>query len=580
MKLVFDIETNGLEANKLWCIVAKDLDTQKVHAYGPQSILEGLDLIKKADLLIGHNILGFDIPVLEKLTDISFDNKKIIDTLVLSRLSNPERGGHSLKHWGYNLNFLKGTMEEEDFEEYSEEMLEYCINDVELNALVFEKLLVELKEFEHTSINLEHRVSLILKDQEKYGFLFDERKASMLLADLNERKAHIESTVQQVFKPKLITLKVVTPKFKKNGELSKQGLTDEEYKAVLAKPKDLQTLPFDRKKLQEFNLGSRKQIGEYLKDFGWVPTKFTPTGQPIVDESTLATVKNIPEAELISTYLLLQKRIAQVDSWFKNLKEDGRVHGYAISNGTVTGRMSHIKPNMAQIPAVYSPYGKECRSCWIVPEQHKLVGIDASGLELRMLAHYLNDQEFTNEILNGDIHASNQKLAGLESRNQAKTFIYAFLYGAGDARLGEVVGGNKRDGKELRKRFLNNFSSLANLKYRVERASTKGYLKGLDGRKVKVRHEHSALNTLLQSAGAVVMKQALVLLYDEIKKNSYQAHFVANIHDEWQIETLNEHAELVGQAGVQSIKDVTDIFNLRCPLDGEYKIGDNWSETH
>ncbi len=580
MKLVFDIETNGLEADKLWCIVAKDLDTKKIHAYGPQNISSGIDLIRKAELLVGHNILGFDIPVLEKLSDVSFSNKKIIDTLVLSRLSNPERGGHSLKHWGYSLNFLKGTMEQEDFNEYSEKMLEYCVNDVELNALVFEHLVTELKEFEHTSINLEHKVSLILKEQEKYGFLFDEYGADLLLADLNTRKANIENTVQQVFKPKLITLKTVTPKLKKDGTLSKQGLTDDEYAEIIAKPVQQQTLPFDRKKLQEFNLGSRKQIGEYLKDFGWKPTKFTPKGQAIVDESTLATVTNIPEAELISTYLLLQKRIAQVNSWFKNLEKDGRVHGYAISNGTVTGRMSHIKPNMAQIPAVYSPYGKECRSCWIVPEGYKLVGIDASGLELRMLAHYLNDEEFTNEILNGDIHATNQKLAGLESRNQAKTFIYAFLYGAGDSRLGEVVKGNKRDGKELRKRFLSNLPSLANLKHRVERASAKGYLKGLDGRKVKVRHEHAALNTLLQSAGAIVMKQALVLLYDDIHKNKYKAHFVANIHDEWQIETLEEHSELVGQAGVQSIKAVKDIFNLRCPLDGEYKIGNNWSETH
>ena len=580
MKLVFDIETDGLEANKLWCLVAKDLDANKIHAFSPDNINEGLKLIKEANLLIGHNILGFDIPVLEKLTDINFKNKKIIDTLVLSRLANPERGGHSLKHWGYQLNFLKGSMEQEDFSGYTQKMLDYCVNDVELNALVFEELLKELADFDHRSINLEHEVSLILKEQEKHGFLFDEYKASLLLADLNERKANIEQTVQQVFKPKLITLKTVKPKKKKDGTLSKQGLTTDEYDTILKKPYLIRWLPFDRKKLQEFNLGSRKQIGEYLQDFGWKPSKFTPTGQPIVDESTLATVKNIPEAELIGTYLLLQKRIAQVDSWFKNLKEDNRVHGYAISNGTITGRMSHLKPNMAQIPAVYSPYGKDCRSCWVVPEGHKLVGIDASGLELRMLAHYMNDEEYTNEILNGDIHTANQKLAGLESRNQAKTFIYAFLYGAGDARLASVVGGSKKEGAALRRRFLYNLPALRNLKERVERASAKGYLKGLDGRKVRIRHEHAALNTLLQSAGAAVMKQALVILNNIIQENNYPAYFVANIHDEWQLEVHEDYATVVGEAGIEAIKQVTDIFNLRCPLDGEYKIGDNWSETH
>lgn len=580
MKLVFDIETDGLDASKIWCVVAKDLETNKVHSFNPDQIKEGLDLLAKAELLVGHNILGFDIPIIEKLTGLSFKDKKVIDTLVLSRLAKPERGGHGLKAWGFNLGFNKGSMEEHGFTQYSEEMMQYCINDVELNSKVFNAVIKELDGFDSKSIGLEHGIAVILKEQEKHGFLFDEKRATILLAELNERKREIEETVQKVFKPKLVKLKTVQPKWKKNGCLSKQGLTDEEFLKIISKPKHAQLLPFDRCKLQEFNLGSRKQIGEYLKDFGWKPKKFTPTGQPIVDESTLNKVKDIPEAQLISKFLTLQKRIAQVDSWFKHLADDQRVHGFVIPNGAITGRMSHAKPNLAQIPASYSPYGKDCRSCWIVPNGYKLVGIDASGLELRMLAHYMNDEGFKNEILNGDIHTANQKLAGLESRDQAKTFIYALIYGGSDLRLGQVVGGNRNDGKRLRRSFLNNLPSFATLKDRVERATAKGYLKGLDGRKVFIRSEHAALNTLLQSAGAIVMKQALVNLNNKIKENNLDAHFVANVHDEWQIESAGHEAFIVGKHGVESIKQVEHDFNLRCPLDGEYKIGNNWSETH
>jgi DNA polymerase I-like protein with 3'-5' exonuclease and polymerase domains len=205
---------------------------------------------------------------------------------------------------------------------------------------------------------------------------------------------------------------------------------------------------------EEFKLGSRQQIGEYLQQFGWQPTEFTPTGQPKVDEKILNKVKDISEAALIAKYLMLQKRIAQVLSWVKFIEDSNRVHGSVITNGTITGRMSHRDPNMAQIPSLASPYGKECRSCWTVPKGYKLVGIDASGLELRMLAHYLKDKEFINDIINGDIHTANQRRAGLKSRTQAKTFIYAFLYGAGDAKIGSVIGGSKAEGKRVKQSFL------------------------------------------------------------------------------------------------------------------------------
>jgi len=350
-------------------------------------------------------------------------------------------------------------------------------------------------------------------------------------------------------------------------------LTDEEHKTLERESH------VTRVYTKDFNPGSRQQIGEYLQEFGWKPEEFTPTGQPKIDEKILSDIKDIKEAEVIAEYLMIQKRVAQVNSWLDELNEDtGRVHGFVNHNGTITGRMTHRGPNMAQIPSLSSSYGKECRACWSVPEGYKLVGIDASGLELRMLAHYMNDKEYTDEILNGDIHTANQKLAGLESRNQAKTFIYALLYGAGDAKLGTVAGGGRNTGRNLRKSFIDNLPSFKNLKDRVSRASAKNYLKALDGRKLYIRSEHSALNTLLQGAGAIVMKQALILLKDKIK--DLDAQFVANVHDEWQIEVREDQADEVGRLGVEAIIEAGEVLELKCPLDGEYKIGDNWSETH
>jgi DNA polymerase I-like protein with 3'-5' exonuclease and polymerase domains len=273
-----------------------------------------------------------------------------------------------------------------------------------------------------------------------------------------------------------------------------------------------------------------------------------------------------------------QKREAQIKSWLKALEDDGRVHGYVIPNGTITGRMTHREPNMAQVPSSNSPYGKECREVWTVPKGYKLVGIDASGLELRMLAHYMEDEEYTNEIVNGDVHTANQHLAGLESRNQAKTFIYALLYGAGDEKLGSVAGGGRDAGSKLRKSFFDNLPSFTNLKNKVARASARGHLKGLDGRKLFVRSEHSALNTLLQGAGAIVMKQALVFFNRKLQ--GIDAKFVCNIHDEWQLEVIEDSADAVGVLGVESIVEAGKYLNLKCPLDGEYNVGSDWSATH
>jgi DNA polymerase I-like protein with 3'-5' exonuclease and polymerase domains len=466
----------------------------------------------------------------------------------MSRLLNPVlEGGHSLKSWGLRLGKHKGEFTAFDGG-LCDEMVDYCIQDVEVTAALFENLSRDLLDWGESS-DLEHRVSVILKEQEDIGFKLDVKKAVFLLVDWRKRLAEIEEELQTVFRP-IVTERV--------SEKTGKRLKD---------------------KIEVFNAGSRKQIAERLITLGWKPTKHTEKGSVIVDEKVLSNI-DIPEAKLISEYLLLQKRITQVEKWIDYADRNDRVHSRVISNGAVTSRMTHSRPNIAQVPRVGNPFGKECRECWTVEDGNVLVGIDASGLELRMLAHYMRDDDYTNEILSGDIHTANMQAAGLTNRDQAKTFIYAFLYGAGPAKIGQIVGGGEKEGKKLIDSFLTNTPALHKLKEKVNRIAEKGSLPSLDGRRLIVRSQHAALNTLLQGAGAVVMKKALVLLHSKLKAGKIHGSFVANVHDEWQIETTKECAESVGRSGVQAIQEAGLALGLRCPLDGEYKIGTNWAATH
>ena len=569
-QLVFDIETNGLNPSIIWCICG--IKDDKMFTLEMPTKEMWLELMDGVTEVIGHNIIRYDVPVVERLLDVSI-NCKMTDTLVMSRLYNPQlEGGHSLAAWGERLKFPKGDYH--DWTTLTPEMVEYCQQDVRVTECLYKTLKQELDRFGDDSIDLEHSVQSAIARQITNGWLLDERKATDLVAQLQEKQNDLEEAVHEKFRPLPTFVKEIVPKYKKDGTLSTVGLKflGDKWTQVDG--------TFSRIDWPEFNLGSRQQIGRYLRLFGWKPDKFTETGQAIVDEKTLETVTDIPEAQLIAEYLMVQKRIAQVQSWLDAIEDDGRVHGQVNACGAVTGRMTHSKPNMAQVPAVGAPYGYECRACWIVPDGHKLVGVDASGLELRMLASFMNDKEYTNEILNGDIHTTNQNNAGLSTRAQAKTFIYAFLYGAGDAKIGSIVDGSQRTGARLRQRFLDNTPALAELRERVSVASQRGYLRGLDGRCLHIRSEHSALNTLLQSAGAVVMKKALQIFTDYAPKWNLTYKLLGSIHDEYQIEAPEDQADKVGWLMVECIKAAGVALDLKCPLDGEYKVGNNWAETH
>jgi DNA polymerase I-like protein with 3'-5' exonuclease and polymerase domains len=573
-KIILDIETNTTH-DKIWCVVTRDVETDEVSVWKEVSGLQSF--LDQCDLIIMHNGICFDRPVLEKSWKISMRTNQVFDTLVLSRLINPSlEGGHSLYAWGKRLTFFKADYKYQWIEKHKfndggggrkyydyyegewfdkpdmDLLLPYCIQDTKVTAMLYKQL---VKEFEQQKFNwrsyyLEHTVQEIINEQEQNGFKLDERKAIGLLAELKDKLSNIEVELQSIFPTK----------------------TTERYSEKTGK-----RLKDD---VEVFNPGSRKQIGERLIEKGWKPKVFTEKGQPKVDETTLSEV-DIPEAKAIAEYLMLQKRIAQIESWIDAVGRDGRVHGRVITNGAVTGRMTHHSPNMAQVPNSSALYGKECRELWTVEKGYKLVGIDASGLELRMLAHYMDDDAYTNEVVSGDIHTANQKAAGLETRNQAKTFIYAFLYGAGSTKIGTIVGGTAKRGQELIDNFLENTPRLRELREKIARISSqKGSVPGLDGRRIQVRSEHSALNTLLQGAGAIVMKQALVLLDEKLKSAKIDYKFVANVHDEWQIEVEEGRAEEAGKLGVESIAEAGKVLNMRCPLTGEYNVGNNWKETH
>jgi DNA polymerase I-like protein with 3'-5' exonuclease and polymerase domains len=549
MRIILDIETN-LAHDKIWVVVTRNIDTDEWFTFKTPELLQ--TYINNATEIVAHNGIFFDFPVLKRVWGITVKKSQVVDTLVLSRLYNPSlEDGHSLGAWGQRLGFAKGDFT--DFDSgWSKEMEEYCIQDTLVTKKLYEHLTQEMKnDYSKESITLEHEVAIIVAEQERNGFKLNEVGALQLLSILKTKLDAIQVEMAIIFPDKVTS-----------GRTHKTS----------GKPlKDI---------IEPFNPGSRQQIAERLTEKGWKPNKFTEKGSVIVDETTLESL-DFPEAKTLAEYMMLQKRIAQIDSWLEALGKDGRVHGRVITNGAVTGRMTHMKPNMAQVPNSGSPYGHECRDLWIVEKGYKLVGIDASGLELRMLAHYMNDNVYTHEVVSGDIHTANQTAAGLQTRNQAKTFIYAFLYGAGSAKIGSIVGGSAKEGQKLIDSFLRNTPKLKALREKVARIYAKeGWLPGLDGRKLLVRAEHSALNTLLQGAGAIVMKQAVVILHKKLRQSKIDFKFVVNCHDEWQIETTEEAAEFVGQAGKQAIKEAGIVLNMRCPLDGEYKVGNSWKETH
>lgn len=644
MALIFDLEANDLlrGVTKVHVLVTYDTVTGAVRRYEKETLKDCLTALAEADELIGHNIIGYDLPVLKKLYGF-VPKGKITDTLVWAktvygdiktkdiglwkagRLPGQLMGRHSLEAYGYRLGILKGDYSkgktsEEAWAEWSPEMSDYCEQDVMVTKALYEKLLtVPVSE---EVLQLEHDVARIIQRQVAHGWQFNEKKAWELYAKLVTLREELREKLQVVFPPFYLRdgkdftpVRDIGPPKAKNAKTIHEWIGED---GQLLKARAFAGCTYTKIKLTEFNPGSRDHIANRLKyRYKWQPKEFTDDGKPKVDESVLSSLP-YPEATLLSEYLTIEKRIGQLgdgkEAWLKCLI-NGRIHGDVNSCGAVTRRMTHSKPNVAQVPAVEvgedgrplygleGRFGAECRELFEVRPGYKLVGGDASGLELRCLGHYMarwDGGEYIKVILDGDIHIVNQKAAGLSTRPKAKRFIYAFLYGAGDELLGVIAvdgDGNvyqsnqlRQIGRKLRTRFTTNLPALGALIEAVKAKVKQGYIIGLDGGRIPIRHEHAALNTLLQSAGAIIMKKALVILDAKLQalgfrntwhdKENFDYEFVGNIHDEFQIEAREEIAEVVGKCIVESIREAGEHFKFRCPLDGEYKIGNNWKETH
>ncbi len=543
MKAIVDIETDAIDATVIHCIVARDYDNGTEWSWVGEECREFATWSKNVEQFIMHNGISFDAPVLNRLTGSTIQLRQIRDTLIESQLYNPIReGGHSLKAWGEQLEFAK--IEFQEFEYYTPEMLEYCKQDVRLTHKVAQYLDKEGAKFSSKSKRLENCVRAIVDQQEKNGFTLNLRGAMLLLSELQEEEDSLIAKATEMFPPKELQLKT-------------------------------------KVKYIPFNIASRKQIAERLMEKGWEPKHHTDKGNVIVNEETLSHIK-MPEAQMFSRFFLLQKRTGMLKSWIKECHDDEKVRGRVMTLKTVTGRMAHNSPNMAQVPASYSPYGKEFRSLWTIsdPEKYNLIGTDASGLELRCLAHYMRDKAYINEVVNGDVHTANMKMAGLTNRDQAKTFIYAFLYGAGAAKIGKVVGGGSAQGRDLIERFLGNMPALKRLRNQVTEAATTGSILGLDGRHLKIRSEHAALNTLLQGAGAIICKEWLVQITRIINERGVDAKLVASIHDEYQFEVSVKDTLNFCRITKEAILDTSRNLSVVCPLDAQYKVGKTWAETH
>lgn len=571
--IIFDIETSGLDClakgAKIHVTCTQDFKTGEKRTFKDVNL--AVDYLNTADLIVGHYVQFFDINWIEHISGRKLTAKPY-DTKIIGSLMFPELQGHQLKDWGNRLGLEKQTeFTYTDFSICTPEMIEQCIRDVEITARLYRHL--SEQDWSKESVELETEVADIINNQIKRGVCFDEKSAQMLYAELAGKSAELKDKMKKMIPARYKRICEIVPK-RDNKTL---GYTKD--------------CPYTKVEYVEFNPSSNEHITYLLLSKGWKPTKFTPTGKPSVDESVLSEL-TFTEARLLSEISTVDKILGMLGdgskAWLKLVK-NGRIHGRVFTTGTVTGRMSAGDPNLQQVPASGKPYGKECRALFTASKGNAFVGADASGLELRCLAHYLAKYDygkFSKIILEGDIHWANavalfdiseaydaDKKQHKEFRDLAKRFIYAFLYGAGNNKLAAVLSVSEHESRKIRARFLRALPALDQLIKDVQRASQKGYLVGLDKRKVYIRSEHAALNTLLQSAGAVIMKKALTMLPKDV-------NLVLTVHDEWQFDVSEDIAYNIGELAVKAIRDTGEFYNLRCKLDGEFKIGKNWRDTH
>ena len=547
-RVAIDIETDGLDASQIWCVGVVDLETGREMVFGPDRLAEGFSLIERAEELWLHNGIAFDLPVLKRLHGVE-PSGLVRDTLVLARLHRPDMpGGHSLRAWGKRISVEKGeqtcTQDGGQWGAWTPAMGDYCLQDCRVTAALRANL--QGLSLSSKAVELEHRFASLMQLQEERGFAFDRSAASTLAASLRSDLAALDANARKCF----------------GGPMLLDEIVDD-----------------------SFNPASRQQVAAHLLSRGWKPLRRTPTGRPVVNEETLRAA-NVAGAEGLADAFQIRKHLGMLAdggaSWLKLVQADDRIHGRVNPCGTVSWRCTHSRPNLAQVPA-----DKRFRSLFVPSRGWKLVGCDARSLELRVLAHYLHpydDGVFAKRVVEEDVHEQTQVSLGLPDRSAAKRLIFALIYGAADTRLGEIVGGSTEDGTTLRRSFMARTPGFAQLFGWVRAQSAKGWLEGLNGCSLIVRSRHSALNLLIQSAGAVVMKQAVVSAVDlmtEDRKQYWEDYaLVANIHDEIQVECRPEFGHWVARNLESGVRIAGERWNLRCPMAATSVIGDTWGDTH
>jgi len=636
MRIVLDIECNRLiNPDKVWVIVCYDIDKKEYHVFrhvtdDRETAEEFRRFSSRCTLVVGHNLCGYDLPVLDNLLGVRFTVQQTLDTLIISKMADYSRKSHSVEDYGLEFGYEKGK--HQDFTKYSKELEDYCTRDVYITYGIYLKHLKYIDNLKYKdAITLEHRFQGIVNNLSTNGFSFNNGKAISLLSKVEKELGIIDSNISLAFPSKLKLIREVTPKETKHGTISLTSIPKLLRQDILSMSVGA---PFCYCSWVDFNPSSHKQIIEVLNEAGWSPVVKTDTHKEVerelnklrhtkrdealdiryqelytkynqlritgwkICEDNLETLPPSapPAARLLARRILLESRRRTLTEWMGLATPDHhgtnhRIHGKFYGIGAWTHRMAHRQPNTANIPLEFDTagnkklYGKELRSLWQAPKNRLLIGVDAEGIQLRIFAHLIDDPEFTEALVKGkkddktDPHSLNRRILGdvCKSRQVAKRYIYALLLGAGKGKLQEILACDEASAAEAYERLLQRYPGFAYLKDTVIPADAKrGWFTGIDGRPVKIPSEtfggrkHLAMSGYLQNGEAVVMKRATLVWHDNLK--DYDALLVNLVHDEWQVECPNNMntALSIAEMMASSLKEVGQDLKLICPLAGSY----------